>query len=68
MKKIRNKTQELDEANNQEVNSNTPQDQDIEMEILLQLQQKKDEYNALKKMIDNLNQLQKNNKSRKSKK
>jgi len=66
MKKIRNKTQELDEANNQEVNSNTPQD--IEMEILLQLQQKKDEYNALKKMIDNLNQLQKNNKSRKSKK
>ncbi len=66
MKKIESKTKELDEANNQEVNSNTPQD--IEMEILLQLQQKKDEYNALKKMIDNLNQLQKNNKSRKSKK
>lgn len=53
MKKKTN-TQELEEANNQLINTNTPQD--IDMENQLQLQKKKDESEALRKLLLNLNE------------
>lgn len=65
MKKVLRRSDDLEKLNNQSIEKKAQQS--VDEEILIQMQKKKDENSALKKMIDNLNQLQHLNKTNKKK-